>query len=384
MPLLNICMKICLINNLYKPYNRGGAEKVTETIANGLIKAGHEVFIITTSPKAELRVTSCELRAYYLKSLYYSLNKLPKFFRPFWHIWNIFNLASYFKIKKILRDEKCGAVITNNLMGIGFLTPRAIKKLGIKHLHIAHDIQLIHPSGLIYYGREGIVDGLFAKTYAAICRYLFASPEAVIFPSNWLKNFYINRKFFANSKIDVLANPVDAAPVQTVEHKDSIKFLFIGQVEKHKGIFLLIDAFNRIKNSEAELLIVGDGSQMEKAKNQTKNNKNINFLGWPGDEKADILLSTADCLVYPSLVYENCPNAIQRALAAGLQVVASDLGGIPELLKDGAGILFKPADAADLAEKIKGIIKEGNNYNVPAQPRFKTEEYIKKIINLTD
>ena len=51
-------MKICLINNLYKPFNRGGAEKVAETIVDGLIKAGHEVFIISTKPRGELRITT--------------------------------------------------------------------------------------------------------------------------------------------------------------------------------------------------------------------------------------------------------------------------------------------------------------------------------------
>jgi len=380
-------MKICLINNLYKPFNRGGAEKITETMANGLIKAGHEVFIITTKPCGKLLITNQQPPIYYLNSLYYNLNKLPKFFRFFWHLWNMFNFISYFKIKKILQSEKCDAVVTNNLMGAGFLTSLAIRNLKIKHLHIAHDIQLVHPSGLIYYGEEGIIDSLFSKIYAGICRNLFNSPPAVIFPSRWLKDLYLKRKFFTRSKIYVLPNPVEITPEQDSEHSSNYKFLFLGQIEKHKGVFLLIDAFNKIKEKypDAKLLLAGDGSQLESARKKAAGNANIKFLGRPGDEIADKLLFSSSCLVYPSLVYENCPNAIQRALVAGLPVLGSDLGGIPELLGDGAGILFKPADSNDLAEKIIWSIENKNNLNNLAEAgalkasAFKVESYIKRL-----
>jgi glycosyltransferase involved in cell wall biosynthesis len=78
-------------------------------------------------------------------------------------------------------------------------------------------------------------------------------------------------------------------------------------------------------------------------------------------------------------VYENCPNAIQRAIAAGLPVLASNLGGIAELLTGGAGMLFKPADSDDLAEKMARVIENKNSFQAPAQVSFKVENYIKKL-----
>lgn len=384
-------MKICLINNLYKPFNRGGAEKITETIANDFIKAGHEVFIITTKPHKKLRITNYELppsakasgdkRIYYLNSLYYNLNKLPKFLRFFWQLFNLFNFISYFKIKEILQKEKCDAVITNNLMGLGFLTPLAIKNLKIKHLHIAHDIQLIHPSGLMYYGEEVIVESFFAKIYTSVCRYLFNSLSTVIFPSNWLKDLYVKKNFFVNSKINVLPNPIENTKEQARENSAGFKFLFLGQIEKHKGIFLLIDAFNKIieKYPKVELVVAGDGSRMEIAKKKATNNNNIKFVGWQDDKEANKLLFLSDCLVYPSLVYENCPNAIQRALMAKLPVLASDLGGIPELVNKNAGVLFKPADVNDLAEKMEWVIKNINTLNNFKIENLTVNDYIKKF-----
>lgn len=377
-------MKICLINNLYKPFNRGGAEKITETIANGLIKAGHEVFVIATKPCDKAPAINQQPPVYYLSSCYYNLGRLPKFLRFFWQIWNMFDFISYFKIKNMLAAEKCEMVITNNLMGVGFLTPLAIRSLKIKHLHIAHDIQLIHPSGLMYHGEEGTIDGFCAKIYTSICRWLFSSPQAVIFPSVWLKDLYIKRNFFAKSKINVLPNPVETVPSQTSELSGNFRFLFLGQIEKHKGVFLLIDAFNKMakKYPEAELILVGDGSIIKEARQKAADNNNIKFLGWPGDIEADKLLFSASCLVYPSLVYENCPNAIQRALAAGLPVLVSSLGGIPELLNKNAGFLFKPANANDLAEKMGWMVENRNNPQALTRIDFEVKNYIKELINL--
>lgn len=394
-------MKICLINNLYKPFNRGGAEKITQTMANGLLRAGHKVFIITAKPHKRLSITNYQSppdakaakdkRIYYLNSLYYNLNKLPKSLRLFWHVWDMFDVVSYFKIKNILSREKPDAVITGNLMGLGYLTIRAVKKLKIKLIHVVHDIQLIHPAGLIFYGQENIIESASAKNYAGLMSRLLDSPEVVIFPSKWLRDIHLKKIFFIRSQRLILANPVEA-PLAAAKAKTGrvFKFLFLGQIEEHKGIFLLLNAFKKLaeKYQEAELIIAGDGSLMAAAGKAANGQGNINFLGWPGDEAVDELLSSVDCLVYPSLVYENCPNAIQRALAAGLPVLASDLGGIPELLSQNAGVLFKPADTDDLEDKMEwfinnryglgGIIEAGKK----RAALYAADNYIKELENL--
>lgn len=62
-------------------------------------------------------------------------------------------------------------------------------------------------------------------------------------------------------------------------------------------------------------------------------------------------------LIFPSIWYENCPLVIHEAFLAGIPVIASRLGSIPEFIHDGKnGLLFNPGDSADLAEKLKTII----------------------------
>ena len=88
-------------------------------------------------------------------------------------------------------------------MGIGFLTPLAISNLRIKHLHTLHDIQLLHPSGLMDYGKEEKLNSFFAKTYQFINRYLFKNCHLVISPSDWLLNEHLEKNFFNKTFHDV-------------------------------------------------------------------------------------------------------------------------------------------------------------------------------------
>lgn len=383
-------MKICLFNNLYKPFNRGGAEKITESLAEGLKRAGHEVFIITTRPWFKSGAAAGGMKIYRLKSLYSHLKSFPKAFRFFWHLWDLFNLVNYFKIKRILKQENCRLAITNNLMGLGLLTPRALKKLKIKQVHLAHDIQLIHPSGLVYWGKEDLIDSLPARNYAGLCSRLFDSPDIVIFPSLWLRDLHLAKIFFVKSRRLILPNPIEAAPYQPGEKTAAgFKFLFLGQIEEHKGVFLLLEAFQKLarEHDGLELLFVGSGSRLADLKKLAGSGP-VKFLDWPDEAEVNRLLKESDLLVYPSLCYENCPNAIQRAFAAGLPVLAADLGGISELLSRNAGLLFKPGDAADLAAKmawalnnpeaLKALAEAGKEKAALSQ----ADSYIKELLSL--
>ena len=155
-------MKICLINNLYKPYIRGGAETVVELIKDGLEKDRHEVVVITTKPIfGDHAEATRELGVYYIGGVYFNLNKIPKVLRLIWHLIDMFDIGGYLRVKKILKKENPNVVMTHNLKGISYLIPRAVIGLNMKHIHTLHDIQLLHPSGLMFYGKEKIINYYF-------------------------------------------------------------------------------------------------------------------------------------------------------------------------------------------------------------------------------
>lgn len=93
------------------------------------------------------------------------------------------------------------------------------------------------------------------------------------------------------------------------------------------------------------------GQDMDKAREAAKDDARINVSEPLSYDETKEIMAAKDCLIVPSLCYENSPTVIYGTHAAGLPVIASRLGGIPELMKENDR-LFAPGDENDLIEKI--------------------------------
>ncbi|MCK5320753.1 glycosyltransferase [Candidatus Parcubacteria bacterium] len=351
-------MKICLINNLYKPFSRGGADRVLEITRDGLRERGFDVFVISTKPYFSKYIDN---KNYYLKSFFYYLNKIPKPVRLFYHLADFLSVRKYFQIKKILKKEKPNLIITHNFKGLGLLIFKAIKNSKIKHVRVLHDIQLIHPSGLIIVGKEDMLENFFTKIYYSVVSKIINSPSLIISPSKWLMREHEKRGFFKNSKKIVIPNPVVIKNNFYLKNKrnNAINFLYVGELEAHKGVIFLLNAFNKFsENKNIKLSIIGKGSKRGKIENAL--NAKIKLLGWKTNDEVKKIMKESDCLIMPSLCYENSPTVIYEAASLGLPVLASRIGGITELIHNLGGILFKAGSEKDLSEKINYILKNPN------------------------
>ncbi len=352
-------MKICLIHSLYQPYTRGGAEVVVENIIHGLLRLGHEVVLITVGRKNGIQrdghLTIHRIAPFNVFS-FLDINKSPLWLRFIWHPLDVFNFSSYRKVKKILESEKPQAVMTHNLKGIGYLVPMAIRKTKIRHFHTVHDVQLSRPSGLIIFGQEKpflILDKLYEKTV----KRLFGNPDAVISPSRWLLGYYQARGFFYESKKIVMPNPIIFKKVEKKEEKSEtgkITLLFVGQLEWFKGILFLIDALKKIKPQNWRLLIIGSGGVEERLKEAILEDDRFVWLGKVEHEKLSEYYRQADFTVVPSLCYENSPKVIDESLVANVPVIAADIGGVSEIVKDDFnGFTFAPGNKNNLVEVLE-------------------------------
>ncbi|PIR61049.1 MAG: hypothetical protein COU68_01500, partial [Candidatus Pacebacteria bacterium CG10_big_fil_rev_8_21_14_0_10_45_6] len=146
-------MKICIINNIYPPYERGGAEQVVVRTVEGLRDAGHEVVVISSSPKGDEFEETENLKIYRTQPgnifFYTKAHNHNVFSRFVWHVRDMFNGSVASWVQNILRQEQPDIVHTHNLMGLSFLIPRAIRKLNLPHIHTVHDVQLVEPSAMI-------------------------------------------------------------------------------------------------------------------------------------------------------------------------------------------------------------------------------------------
>lgn len=353
-------MKIVLINNLYFPFNRGGAEKIVADSIKKLQSEGHTVFLITTKPKRSadpVNPVNPKLKIYYFNSLFYNLGRYPSWFRLGWHFHNLFDKQKYQELKKMLKQINPDRVITHNLMGLGFKTPQAIRELKIEHWHVLHDVQLLHPSGLMLLGKEKIFNKWPARLYQSLTRRLFASPAKILSPSRWLLKEHLKRGFFPDSNYQT--GPLVPKVSSSQRQRTTIlpghlahHFLFVGQLEKHKGILWLIAVLKKMSDIDFTLTIAGDGSQKKPAKILAGNDSRFIFLGRQKSEEISRLMSQADYLIVPSFCYENHPTVIDEAHRQGCLVLAADLGGTAEMI-DSGDRLFKAGDVTSLKAFLK-------------------------------
>lgn len=129
-----------------------------------------------------------------------------------------------------------------------------------------------------------------------------------------------------------------------------------------KGHDLLLEAFEHLRLTfpEARLLLVGDGIRRQWVESLARERGLVGSVTFTGfREDVPDLLSAMDCFVLASTRTEGVPQSLLQALAAGVPVVASAVGGIPEVIEDGAtGLLVPPGDSKALAEAIRAVLTD--------------------------
>jgi len=280
------------------------------------------------------------------------------------------------------------------MKGLGLRVPQVVQSMKTPHIHIMHDLQLIYPSGLLIWGREQF-SWMFKPAYTMyrfFTRRAIGKPDLVIFPSKYLMDMYKEFRFFKNTKTIVMPNPAPAFDIEPRSERleGPMRILFVGQLERHKGIKLLIKAFKKLE-FKALLNVAGEGVERKYLEQQAKANKPITDLGYVSVEQLIDCLKSADVLVVPSLCYENSPTVIYEALSAGLPVIAADIGGVGELLEDGVnGYLFKPGDVDDLAAKLclmnqkkEDFIRRGKQIKATFE-KHSLDNYANKLMKLME
>ena len=351
-------MKFCFINNLWGKDSRGGAERVQESIITYLRQIGHEVVVITTTPDAtSVEKTEEGMTVYRFSSSYSKTVSIWQ--RFFWHLKEAINPFLYLKVKAIIEKEKVNVVWTHNLTGFGLMVLKICQSRNIVHIHSLHDIQLLHPSGLLFYGQETLVNTPWAQAYQQFVRSYLSDNTFVISPSAWLLNLYRQHGFFKKDKTIVLPNPLSHQPTPSSRQRPGapLSFLYVGQIEEHKGIVNLLTAFSNSRNANWRLVVAGSGRLLEQLQARNSDSR-VNFVGQQSKEEIRNLMTNADCLVVPSLCYENYPTVLLEAVQAALPAIGSNIGGVNEILDDPV-LLCEPTVAA-LEEKMKWV---SENYN---------------------
>ena len=187
---------------------------------------------------------------------------------------------------------------------------------------------------------------------------VLASIDYFIAPSKHVMNFYRSMGVDEN-KITHLRYGFDKNRItytkRVFRDGDRIRFGFTGRIIPVKGIQTVIDAFGMVRSDTATLKVYGDAGKY--AKYLDSGDPRLGIEGPYHADDIDNVLKQIDVLVVPSEWYEVSPLVIQEAILAGIPVITSDFGGMPELVQDGKnGYLVPPGNKVFLADLMQRIV----------------------------
>ena len=290
---------------------------------------------------------------------------------PLWAEWNIRHVATH-------RDGSTPAKIAQFVVSLPeFVYYLVFDRPDVVHLQVASYGSFFRKFTLSVIARAfgvpvvtHIHGGKFHEFYAtspkivqSAIRHLLGHSSAVIA----LGNTWAERLTAIQPSAEVLVVPNPARPSEAVEQPKKcqpVGVLFLGRVEEQKGTFCLIEAWHQMvvdheARRPARLTIVGDGD-VERAHalvRELRLEDNVDITGWVTPVEVQRFLRSSQVLVLPSHI-EGQPMSILEAMANGLCVIASPVGGIPDLIDDGCGILVPPGDVASLASALGDVVQD--------------------------
>jgi glycosyltransferase involved in cell wall biosynthesis len=395
-------MKNVLLVGPFPPHQRGGGENAAYSLARAIKKRGFNVFVLSMGKgKFFEEYEDGGIRFYRIDKFYENRRYRFSLFHVFRYLTiELFNPFIFIFTIYLILKHKIDVVHLSTFHQISFSPLIAAKLLYRRTLITFHSHELFCFFSSLLPVCHGIRKGKcglcmlnvhkfpeILKKYNVIYKIAIATAnylikyilflnlkaahlaDYIIFPSNYLRNFYIrygfrenNTKVIYNFLNDFKSNTEDIKRLKkSFGIKNEIVILFVGNLIEAKGPHVLLDAFNLLKRKKnLRLIFVGGGPLLEELKKKAsklKLNEHIVFTGWIPNRDVAAMYNLSDVVVIPSLFPETFSLVFLEAFSAGKLVIASDIGALSENIIDGKnGFLVKPNDAKKFAEKLNYVI----------------------------
>lgn len=260
------------------------------------------------------------------------------------------------------------------------------------HIIIKYDLSILHAHSVIPTGFVGVLVSKIlrrpmvitshgmdvtsfqeSKFFKMLIRFSFNHCEAVIAVSDDLKS---KIKLLDNEdNIVVLRNGVDITRFKPIQSKvkrqtlgiglNEIIVLSVGYLDEFKGIFDLINAFRIVNRDNVKLIMVGDGPKKDELRNMAAKfhlDESVIFTGRVSPLEIHEYYQLADIFVIPSHIDSGGPPlVVMEAMATGLPIIGTDIGGIPEGIKNSVnGFVVPINDVSELSKKLEILIDDEN------------------------
>lgn len=395
-------MRILMVNKFLYP--NGGSETYCFKLGEYLVSIGHEVQYFGMEHEGMCVWNSVD--AYTSNLDFHGASMLAKLSYPFKVIYSV---EARNKIRIVLDDFHPDIVHLNN---INFqLTPSIIyeiKKSRIPIVQTVHDCQIACPNHRMYIEHLGVVCDKCIKhgnyiecvrnrcLHASRGRSLVAALESYYYhirdTYNLVDVFISPSRYMASvmecggverKRINILYNPTDFKFTTHTKINDTDRYiLYFGRLSKEKGIETLLEVANRTPN--ISYIFAGNGPLEATLANRS----NVKYVGFQSGNALKNLITNAVCTVYPSEWYENCPLSIIESQALGTPVIASDLGGTPELIDVGkTGQVFEAGNDKELSRYINELwgnkkLRNNMHYACLNKKQITMSQYTEDLMNI--
>jgi len=180
--------------------------------------------------------------------------------------------------------------------------------------------------------------------------------DKIISPSYFLRDKVFSMGF--RHHIDVLHNPLPPMDSELNSMRKDV-ILFVGRLSDEKGIKVLVNLIQSLKNIEFH--VIGSGPEKDYFIEQTIECSNLIYHGYQKQKFIYEKMTVSRYLLITSVVHENNPMVVLEAMANGLPVIGSNRGGIPELIEKERGAIFEPLDIENTLKTINDMMKISEN-----------------------
>jgi len=401
--------KVLLINNCH--YRRGGADVVYLNTGELLRKNGHQVIFFSTKSDQNEATRFSEyfindinpLKIGFIKQILSTPRRL-------------YSLMAKRNLERLIKDTKPDLAHIHLYKGslTASILP-VLKKNKIPTVITLHDFSLLCPRNLFLDGYNNICQKCLTTSNPFNCVINRCNRRNIFFSVISYIEFEINNKVFkpesyfdriiSVSKFNLekhtnrkgllkkFVQIYNFSPEINNEVPNHIKgnyFFSYGRLSIEKGFTTLAKAWTRL-DTHFKLIIAGEGNMKTEISRiiQSNNNNNIDLLGFKSGKELNELIKNASYIIVPSECYENNPMTIIEGYSLGKPVIASNIGGITEIIQEGkTGFLFEFKNMDDLALKVRFADSLSvNDYEVLSKnarnfaiENFSEESHYKKLI----
>ena len=353
-------LRFCMITTFYPPYNFGGDGIYVHRLCNELARRGHHVEVIHCIDAYRLLARHEPANSYedHPNVTVHGLKSPFGFLSP---LATQQTGSPYFKSHRLrdILDKGFDVIHYHNISLVG--GPKILEYgTGIK-LYTMHEYWLVCPTHVLFrFNRAACTQrhcftcGLMYKRppqwwrQSGMMQSAIQHVDAFIAPSRFSKE--IHHRMGLDARIVHISHFIPGAgngaalPLRRPQHEPEQKpyFLFVGRLEKIKGLQTLIPVFRRYQ--KAQLWIAGDGGYLPQLRRLAKGTDNVRFLGYRTKDELQELYRNATALVVPSLSFEIFALVILEAFVQQTPVILRNIGGMPEIIQDSGGGLMYDTD----------------------------------------